>query len=93
MGPVQQEVFLFDTTVYDNAAYADVDAPRERAIRGLDVARRHEHERDRSAEHADNLLNPSGYNYSVVSFPLESAGAPLIGVDIPRVSLAGAPIS
>jgi iron complex outermembrane recepter protein len=27
----------------------------------------------RGAERADNLLNPSGYNYSVVSFPLESA--------------------
>lgn len=27
----------------------------------------------REAERADNLLNPSGYKYSVVSFPLESA--------------------
>lgn len=27
----------------------------------------------RSAERADNLLNPSGYDYSVVSFPLASA--------------------
>lgn len=27
----------------------------------------------RGAERADNLLNPSGYNYSVVSFPLKNA--------------------
>ena len=43
VGLVQQEVFLFDTTVHDNAAYADVDAPRERVAEGVAMAQLHEH--------------------------------------------------
>jgi len=43
VGLVQQEVFLFDTTVHDNAAYADADASRERVAEGVARAQLIEH--------------------------------------------------
>jgi len=43
VGVVQQEVFLFDASVHDNAAYAAADTPRERVTEGVAQAQLHEH--------------------------------------------------
>ncbi len=43
VGLVQQEVFLFDTSVHDNAAYAEADAGRERVSEAVARAQLHEH--------------------------------------------------
>lgn len=43
IGIVQQEVFLFDTSVHDNAAYAKAGIGRERVSRAVEQAQLHEH--------------------------------------------------
>lgn len=43
VGIVQQEVFLFDTSVHHNAAYAAPDASREQVIDGVSQAQLHPH--------------------------------------------------
>lgn len=43
VGIVQQEVFLFDTSVHHNAAYAAPDASREQVVDGVSQAQLHPH--------------------------------------------------
>jgi len=43
VGIVQQEVFLFDSSVHDNAAYIEAAASRERVARAVTQAQLHDH--------------------------------------------------
>jgi ATP-binding cassette subfamily B protein len=43
VGLVQQEIFLFDTSVHDNVAYADPLADDERVVEASSIAQIHEH--------------------------------------------------
>ena len=63
LGVVQQEVFLFDGTVFDNIAYARRDATREQVITAAKQANAHEFIAD-LPENYDSIIGERGVKLS-----------------------------
>ncbi len=82
IGIVSQDVFLFDSTIYDNIAYGAVDATREDVERAAKLANLHEFVMDL----------PDGYETLVGERGVKLSGGQKQRVSIARVFLKNPPI-
>ena len=82
IGIVSQDVFLFDSTIYDNIAYGNPDATEEEVIKAAKLANLH--------EFVTGL--PDGYNTLVGERGVKLSGGQKQRVSIARVFLKNPPI-
>lgn len=82
IGIVSQDVFLFDSTIYDNIAYGSVDASREEVERAAKLANIHDY----------IMTLPDGYDTLVGERGIKLSGGQKQRVSIARVFLKNPPI-
>ncbi len=82
IGIVSQDVFLFDSTIYDNIAYGNPDATEDEVIKAAKLANLH--------EFVTSL--PDGYNTLVGERGVKLSGGQKQRVSIARVFLKNPPI-
>lgn len=82
IGIVSQDVFLFDSTIYDNIAYGDPDATEDEVIRAAKLANLHEFV----------ISLPDGYQTQVGERGVKLSGGQKQRVSIARAFLKNPPI-